>query len=80
MKAAFKSVQFPLVSNEIWETEDLLLRQTEQSYLFYCGLRCQCSHVQNSTNKTTAAVHTHFNKNTKTCVSSLHVTFKKVSE
>lgn len=71
IKAAFKSD--PFGSNDVWETEDLLLQQLEQSWLFYCGLRCQHSHVHYARDKrayTTAAVHSHLSGNSRICLVS----------
>lgn len=79
-ESCFRVSSIPLGSNDAWETEDLLLQQREQSYLFYCSLRCQHSHVRNTTDKrayTMAVVHPHLNGNPRICISSLWLTLKK---
>lgn len=73
-ESCFQVSLIPLGSNDVWETEDLVLQQLEQSDLFYCGLRCQRSHVQNTANKracTTAVMHHHFRGNPRIWASSL---------
>lgn len=37
-ESCFQVSSVALGSDDVWETEDLLLQQLEQSYLFHCGL------------------------------------------
>lgn len=73
-ESCFQVSPIPLGSNDVWETEDLLLQQLQQSFLFYCGLQCQRSHVQSTADKracTTAVVYHHFSRNSRIWVSAL---------
>lgn len=69
-ESCFQVSSTPVGSNDVWKTEDLLLQQLERSWLFYCGLRCQHSHVHYARDKrayTTADVHSHFSGNSRIC-------------
>jgi len=77
-ESCFLASSIPLGSNDVWETEDLLLQQLEQSYLYFTVVyNVSAEHqnnVQNTADKracTTAVVHHHFSGNPRIRVSFL---------